>query len=694
MSGLIAARRDVTIEPVPTTVDQLAGRLLHPSSMAAACALLTLPQVQVAEAAAALGDGCTVARLAGLLGIAADDPDLVEALGRLTGLVLVWPRPGGLAAAHLQQMWPYPLDLGTRAADLLVTRTVTELRKLVKLYGIASAGWSKDELISALAGWLAQPDNVRAMVAEAPADVRGQLRELARQPVTGFGRPVVLFGSPGMLLPWAVERGLLVRSMWNSNEMPREVALALRDDVRAPFEPQPPALSLRPIDPAIVQREAAAAASETLAAITAVVEAMSAGPVPLLKTGGLGVRELRRIAKVSGQDEDRARLTVELLAAGGLTEASQDGLCPSTVYDQFAAAEPARRLLEVIEDWLTMPSCPLAPPDPIGPAARLLYWDEREELILTGLRALTMRTLLTAVPQGQSADPATLAARLCWQSPVLTAQDDEDEDDEEEDGDLQRHVTGIWREAHRLGLLAHGAVTALARSLFTGDPDDALGHAEAMLPRPQDRVLLQNDLTAVVPGIPTAALLTLLDAAATPESRSGAWTWRFSSASVRAALDAGHTPADLIARVTAAAEDGRVPQTLTYLIEDVARRHGRVQVRPAGCCLCSDDETLLTEILNTRALKALSLARLAPTVLVSTKPQAETLTALRAAGYAPAGVHADGSPAIEITPRRRAEAGPSDAELEEMVPEAALIDPAELARNLLRDGTPRTARRW
>ena len=55
--------------------------MLHPSSMAAACALLTLPQVQVAEAAAALGDGCTVARLAGLLGVAEDDPDLVEAPG-------------------------------------------------------------------------------------------------------------------------------------------------------------------------------------------------------------------------------------------------------------------------------------------------------------------------------------------------------------------------------------------------------------------------------------------------------------------------------------------------------------------------------------------------------------------------------------------------------------------------------------
>ncbi len=673
LTALVATRRDVTIEPVPKTVDQLAERLLHPSSMAAACALLTLPQLQVGEAAAALGDGCTTVRLAGLLGVPEDDPDLAEALRRLAALALVWPRAGGLAAAHLSEMWPHPLDLGAGAADLLVTRNMTELRKLAKLYGISATGRGKDELITALAGWLAQPENVRRLVAEAPAEVRDQLGDLARQSDSLFGRPGVMFGSPGMVLPWAVERGLLVRSMWNVNEMPREVALALRDGFRAPFRPRPPVMPLNPIDPATVEREAAAAATETLAAVTAVVEAMSAGPTPLLKTGGLGVRELRRIAKASGQDEDRTRLTVELLAAGGLTEASQAGLTPSTVYDEFAAAEPADQLLEVIEDWLTMPASPLAPPDPTGSTARVLYWDEEEELILTGLRALTMRTLLDVAPEGQSIGPETLAARLSWESPVLSDQSDED---------LERYVTGIWREAHRLGLLAHGTLTSLGRSLLTSGRDAARRHAETMLPKFHDSVVLQNDLTAVVTGTPSAGLLTLLDGTATPESRSGAWTWRFSPASIRAALDAGYTPEDLIARITAAAEGGRVPQTLTYLIEDVARRHGQVQVRPAGCCLCSNDETLLTEILNTRSLRALSLVRLAPTVLVSARPQVETLAALRAAGYAPSGVRADGSPAIE-TPQRRRAAPPSQADMGEGFPDPALADPATMVRKLL-----------
>lgn len=223
----------------------------------------------------------------------------------------------------------------------------------------------------------------------------------------------------------------------------------------------------------------------------------------------------------------------------------------------------------------------------------------------------------------------------------------------------------------------------LCRSLLTGDADALHRHAQAMLPRSHDTVLLQNDLTAVVTGTPSADLLALLDGVATPESRSGAWTWRFSPASIRTSLDAGGTSADLLARIAAVADGGRVPQTLTYLINDVARRYGHVQVRPAGCCLCSDDETLLTEILNTRSLQALHLVRLAPTVLASAESQARTLAALRAAGHAPAALRLDGSPVIEIPQRRRADPPPTESDSDDLFPLLHLSDPAEVARTLL-----------
>ncbi|OKI64361.1 helicase-associated domain-containing protein [Micromonospora sp. CB01531] len=674
LTSLVANRRDATIEPAPKTADQLAVRLLHPSSMAAACALLTLPQLQVGEAAAALGDGCTLARLATLLGVSEGDADLASALCRLTELALIWPYADGFAAAHLSPMWPHPLDLGPGAAELLVARNTNELRRLAKVYSIPVTGRGKDELIVALVGWLARPENVRRLVAQAPADVRARLAALAVRPAQPFDVRGIMFGSASVALPWAAERGLVVGSAWGIEEMPREVALALREGYVAAFDPQPPAVPTTLVEPKDAEREAAATASETLAAITAIVGTMNGGPVPLLKTGGLGVRELRRIAKSSDQDEDRTRLTIELLAAGGLTEASDTGLAPSAAYDEFAAAEPADQLLDIVDTWLAMPACPLAPADSTAVSSRVLYWDEGEEMILTGLRALTLRTLVDVLPEGHATDPGTLADRLAWQSPVLTDQADED---------LQRYVTGIWREAHQLGLLAHGTVTRLCRSLLTGDADATHRHAQSMLPRSRGTVLLQNDLTAVVTGTPSADLLALLDGAAMPASRSGAWTWRFSPASIRGALDTGSTPANLLAQITEVAEGGRVPQTLTYLINDVARRYGSVQVRPSGCCLCSDDETLLTEIINTRSLRALHLVRVAPTVLASAKSQTETLAALRAAGYAPAGLHLDGSPAIGIPQRRHADPSPTEPDSGDMFPLPRLSDPADVARTLL-----------
>lgn len=643
--------------------------------MAAACSLLTLPQLQVGEAAAALGDGCTGARLATLLGVPEDDPDLAAVLRRLTGLVLIWPHADAYCAAQLSVMWPYPLGLGPGAAELLPTRNMNELRGLAKLYGVPATGRAKDELVAGLVAWLARPENVHSLVAQAPADVRTDLATLARRSVSAFGVPGMMFGLPRTTgLQWAAERGLVIGSAWSGEQMPREVALALRGGGAAPFDPRPPAVPTTAIEPAAAEREAAAAAAETIAAVTMVADAVSGGPVPLLKTGGLGVRELRRIAKSAGQDEDRTRLTIELLAADGLTAASDDGLTLSAAYDEFAAAEPADRLLDLVETWLTMPACPLAPPEPAGVSARALYWDEEEELRLTALRALTLRTLADAVPEGQAVEPDPLAERLAWQSPVLAGQDDDE---------LSRYVTGIWWEAHRLGLLAHGTVTDFCRSLLTDDGDATYRCAEAMLPRPRGTVLLQNDLTAVTTGTPSADLLALLNSAATAESRSGAWTWRFSPASIRAALDAGATAADLLTRITEAAEGGRVPQPLAYLIDDVARRYGRVQVRPTGCCLCSDDEALLTEILHTRSLRALRLVRLAPTVLVSGMPQAETLAALRAAGHAPAALGLDGSPAIEIPQRRRSASPSVEPDGDDPVRLPSLSDPADVARAVL-----------
>lgn len=674
---LLTYRVDARIEPAPRTVSALADALLYPGSIMAALAGLTLPQVQVAQAAAALGDGCTRRRLAALLGVGEDDQELTAALGRLTAYALVWPAGEGLVADHLHVVWPHPLGLGATVHELLEEQKLAQLRLFAKTLGLAGAG-AKPQLVGTLTGWLGEPENVRDVLASAPAETRRRLEEMAWEQPEPYG---VYFGRVPASLSWAAERGLVLPSGWGrAEQMPREVALALRGgDFRAPFDPRPPALSGTPVAVENAERESAAAAAALLAAVTAAAEATRGKPLALLRTGGLGVRELRRLAKSAGLGEERARLIIELITAGGQTTADGTELALAEDHDRYAAAEPADQLLELVGDWLEMPACPLAPPRPGEPAEPALYWNEQEEQVLTAVRAALLELLTTTLPEGTAVAPGTVVDHLRWHRPVLS---------DLAGDDLERFVTGIWREAHELGLLALGTPTELCRRLFTGDARDAgavRAHAKAITPELRATALFQADLTAVVTGTPEPGLLALLDGAADPESRSGAWTWRFSPASVRRALDCGTDPGELRDRLTAAATGGQLSQPLSYLIDDVARRHGHVRVHPVGCCLTSDDDALLAEVLASRPLRALKLRRLAPTVLASAKPPAETLAALRTAGYAPIGTREDGTPDLKLAPRpRTAPPPPADVEPGLTEPGDRLADPAELARRLRR----------
>jgi XPB/Ssl2-like helicase family protein len=110
---------------------------------------------------------------------------------------------------------------------------------------------------------------------------------------------------------------------------------------------------------------------------------------------------------------------------------------------------------------------------------------------------------------------------------------------------------------------------------------------------------------------------------------------------VRRALDAGRSGAQLAAFVTAHSRTP-VPQALTYLIDDAARRHGVLRAGVAGAYLRCDDTALLDRVLAERGTAALHLRRLAPTVVVTAAPVTDLLDTLREAGFAPAAESPDG----------------------------------------------------
>ncbi|MEU4692409.1 helicase-associated domain-containing protein [Actinoplanes sp. NPDC023714] len=635
--ALIAAR--AVTEPAPASLEQLAAHLLRPESITSGLETCTLPELQLAELIATLGDRWSVDRLAGLLCVPADDPDLAGVLSSLFTKGLVWPGGG----AHLRAAWPHPFGLGPGAADLLAQLSVTQVRMIAERVGAPLTGRSKQVLISDVADWLAVPENVRDLVMRAPVPVRDSLCASAERPAapSSWRRPV---DAPR----WAVERGLVIPSGWNGGQMPAEVALALR---HIPFSPRPPFPGVSPPDfEAAVEREASAAATDVLGLFRAAADVFARTPVAVLANGGIGVKEMRRVAKAIGRGEDAARFALEIAAAGGLVSSSAEGLTLSASFPDFAALEPASQLVALVSTWLSMPACPLSA------GASVLDWDRRSAAVLVALRPAVLRF--------SSGDPSRAAALVAWHSPMVAEQAAED---------LDRFVAGIHREAHLLGLMAHGRMSELGRLLIDGA--DLRERAVAMVPPAVSRVVLQNDLTAVVTGTPTASLMTLLDSLADPESRGGAWTWRFSPSSVRRAFDDGADADSLTARLAEVAD--RVPQGLEYLIKDVGRLHGRVQVRAVGCVLCSSDAILLDEIVASRALAALHLVRLAPTVVASGKPPAETLVALRDSGYAPSSVREEAA-VLDIA--RPAEPSPVPIDSS---PPPSRVDPEALADILL-----------
>ena len=190
---------------------------------------------------------------------------------------------------------------------------------------------------------------------------------------------------------------------------------------------------------------------------------------------------------------------------------------------------------------------------------------------------------------------------------------------------------------------------------------------DKVLPRPIDHFLLQADLTVVVPGPLERDLAEQLAAVARVESAGAAMVYRISEASIRRALDTGRTAVELHAFFSRHSKTP-VPQGLTYLIDDVARRHGQLRVGMAASFVRCEDPALLAQAITAPAAEPLEMRLLAPTVAVSQAPISEVLTGLREAGFAPAAEDSTGTivdirargARVPAPPRRRAPHRPAN----------------------------------
>ena len=676
VAALLVARPDLAAPPSSSFL-ALATRAGALGSVEHALAGLDAPTLAVAEAvvvlagptepeeteAAGAAEVIEDGRSGGAGGEPVDDRPVGDPAGTPVGADLA-----GLVAAHLS----LPAEQ--------VTAALARLRRLVLIV--------EDRPVAALeAAFGPHPFGLGPWAAEplSAEQLPPTLEELIEDAAGDGGEPVVPTASVEMLqaLTWGppagtlrsggrapgaaplIERGWLERSSDSRGRtrftLPRQVALALRGG-RLTREPltAPEAGDLETVGADVVASESSFHAEETVRLVAALLEEWGREGGTIRRTGGVSARALARTADALDLEVDAAARIVEITAGAGLLGLDDDGATwvPSSLAAGWLTDSLPQRWAPLALAWSGSARTPwLAGTRDDDGTLRAVLDPDLEAGWAARLRARVL-ALLGDLPQGTSTTPAFVRAALTWESPRRTIPGGA--------------ISAVLAEADALGLTGAGALTEAGRILARraaasldeqdaglsgsllgtsraeeagGDAlaeslsdDEILAALEAALaadlPSAVETILVQSDLTAIVPGRPAPELAALLERTSVVESRGGALTVRFTPESVRGALDVGYR-AEEITQAIGRYSPTPLPDSLSVLIQDAARHHGAVRVRAVSALLRIGDEATAAGLLVEPRLKDLGLDQVAPGILVATASAGQVLRELRASGLAP-----------------------------------------------------------
>ena len=556
--------------------------------------------------------------------------------------------------------------VGERAGEDTVTAAVEDLRERALVWGDATVRVAA-EAAAGLPWYPGQAiveDSEQTDIAARLDALDGPQFELLQRLLQGSPMGRTRDAAPGTPPDRPVQRllaaGLLRQVDTETVILPRLVGQVMRGELPGPVQLTPPDPAISATTVADVDAVAAGAVIDLLREVELVLETLGATPVPELRSGGLGVRDMKRLTKVTGIDEARLGLILEVSSAAGLIAAGMpepdphDGVgpywAPTVAADRFVESSTASKWHLLATTWLDLPGRPslIGSRGPDGkPYAAL-----SDSLFSTAapLDRRLLLEILADLPAGSGVDATSASRAMTWRRPRWAVR-------------LQPDPVGdLLTEAHVLGVVGRGAIASAARKMLASDPaDDVIAAMEKVLPAPIDHFLLQADLTVIVPGPLERDLAEQLASVATVESAGAAMVYRISEASIRRALDTGRTAGELHALFNRHSKTP-VPQGLTYLIDDVARRHGQLRVGMAQSFVRCEDAALLAQAVAAPAAEQLEMRLLAPTVAVSQAPISEVLAALRDSGFAPAAEDSTGAivdlrargARVPAPPRRRA----------------------------------------
>lgn len=572
IARLFALRVDLT-SPVPNDFSSLAARATSTPSLVRALDTLNLFQYQVIEAIAALEEPLKVKRLVEFTATESE-----EVLDALWNRALIYFDRGEIRMPRaLREL------IGATPAGLGPVSLGTP-----KISAIAKAPPGASEILKALM-W------------GPPKGAIGDRRKTGKQ------------------IDWLLEQGLLTQVDSEHVALPREVGLHLRGGkvhrelfiTPLPFQGG----TAKEVETKVA---AIASISSFLRWTAELMDFWSEETPRALRTGGLGVREMKKAAEHLGVDEDHAAFVAELAyIAGFISIEGDDRILPSAQFDLWQSKSPEEQWRELASLWLLTSRVPgLARRSeskgitPLGSELDRIWAPRIRRLIL---RALEENPHLVA-------NGDDVQNWIDWLAPTRRG------------APLHRDFTSwVLDEAEWLGITGGRALSEFGAKLLLDQ--ESLGINDA-LPDPVDHILVQGDNTAIAPGPLTIEIARKLSTFADIESRGNATVYRFTESSIRRGLDHGHTGDEIKAFLKEISKTP-IPQPLEYMVGDIARRHGQLRVGYGASFIRCEDEATIVAIMKDKKLENLRLRRIAPQVLISEMESADLIEDLRTAGYLP-----------------------------------------------------------
>lgn len=315
-----------------------------------------------------------------------------------------------------------------------------------------------------------------------------------------------------------------------------------------------------------VDSQAGISAFETIQALTELVIELEQNYVREVGRGQVGLPELKRIALHLGRDVEYARSLYVLAQLASLIGVSDKRWKVGSEYLGWLTSSPEQRWQHVAKTWVSL------------------------------LAETSAMELATAV---------NLSSSLAETFPIASQ------------GFLS-HITRLAQLAELIGLTVSDQSTSWFKPLLEGNLASSTKLLAANLPKTQNRIIVQADLTIIAVGpLPTDKELELRRFVET-ERIGVASTYRISNLSVTYGLETGLVEQEIRALLTELAGTN-LPQPVDYLIREAAARFGRLVLRevPNGTLIQSNDNILLTQILNDSSLKSVSITKSSENTLES-----------------------------------------------------------------------------